>query len=125
MFNDTVAYRYVLTKYANMRVCVKKIIILWIMSICTTSCAIYKSSFNCGEAKGARCLSMDIVDVMIDSGEIEKYHKKVCKKNKCYETNEDTPELSAHANNILSMADTNEFDQSESIKEAVIIKELD
>ncbi|MGC0372188.1 MAG: hypothetical protein DGJ47_000895 [Rickettsiaceae bacterium] len=52
-----------------------KIYILVLCSLSITSCAIYKSSFNCGDAEGARCISMDKVDSMIDSGEIEKYYK--------------------------------------------------
>ena len=43
---------------------------------CLSGCATYKSSFNCGDAKGAYCASMDHVDQMINSGEIENYNEQ-------------------------------------------------
>jgi hypothetical protein len=45
-----------------------------------SGCATYKSSFNCGDAKGTYCASMDHVDQMIDSGEIENYNEQRLKK---------------------------------------------
>ncbi len=36
-------------------------------------CQTYNSSFACPDAKGAKCVSMDQVDMMIDSGEIERF----------------------------------------------------
>lgn len=41
-----------------------------------TSCSVYRSNFTCGEAKGARCRSMDQVDRMIDSGMIEQFNEE-------------------------------------------------
>jgi hypothetical protein len=50
-----------------------------------TSCATYSSSFSCGDARGANCTSMDKVDAMIDSGEIERFDegKNACRGRKC------------------------------------------
>ena len=55
-----------------------------------TSCATYNSSFSCGDARGANCMSMDRVDRMIASGEIENLHskKKNCRGRKCTESEE-------------------------------------
>jgi len=49
------------------------------------SCATYSSSFSCGDARGANCTSMDKVDAMIASGEIERFNeeKKTCRGRKC------------------------------------------
>lgn len=41
-----------------------------------TACSTYKTSFNCGEAQGAYCRSMDHVDQMINSGEIERFNEQ-------------------------------------------------
>jgi len=41
-----------------------------------SGCSTYKSSFNCGDAKGAYCASMDRVDRMINSGEIERFNER-------------------------------------------------
>ncbi len=46
------------------------------LSLLITGCATYKSSFNCGDARGAYCASMDAVDQMIDSGEIENFNER-------------------------------------------------
>jgi hypothetical protein len=40
-----------------------------------TGCSTYKSKFNCGDAEGAYCASMDHVDQMINSGEIERFNE--------------------------------------------------
>lgn len=50
-----------------------------------TSCATYNSSFACGDARGAACTSMDNVDRMIASGEIERFNrvKKNCRGRRC------------------------------------------
>ena len=45
-----------------------------------SGCATYKSSFNCGDAKGAYCASMDHVDQMINSGEIERFNEQRLKQ---------------------------------------------
>ncbi len=53
-----------------------------------TSCATYNSSFSCGDARGANCMSMDRVDRMIANGEIETFtdKKKNCRGRKCNES---------------------------------------
>ena len=53
-----------------------------------TSCATYNSSFSCGDARGANCMSMDRVDRMIANGEIENFtdKKKNCRGRKCKES---------------------------------------
>jgi len=50
-----------------------------------TSCATYKSGFACGDAKGANCTSMDRVDRMISSGEIDSFNSAVkkCRGRMC------------------------------------------
>ena len=51
-----------------------------------SSCSMYSSSFSCGDAKGANCMSMDKVDRMIANGEIEEYtapKQKNCRGSKC------------------------------------------
>lgn len=53
-----------------------KIIITSLMLLNITACATYKSSFNCGDSKGVYCASMDRVDQMINSGEIERFNEK-------------------------------------------------
>lgn len=61
-----------------------------------TSCATYKNGFSCGDAKGANCMSMDRVDRMISSGEIELFNENVrdtskkCRGKKCYANNSQT-----------------------------------
>ena len=57
-----------------------KQIITFTATICLltllSGCATYKSSFNCGDARGAYCASMDHVDQMINSGEIENFNER-------------------------------------------------
>jgi hypothetical protein len=57
-----------------------KQIITFTTTICLltllSGCATYKSSFNCGDARGAYCASMDHVDQMINSGEIENFNER-------------------------------------------------
>jgi hypothetical protein len=45
-----------------------------------SGCATYNSSFNCGDAKGAYCASMDYVDRIINSGEIENFNEQRLKQ---------------------------------------------
>jgi hypothetical protein len=59
-----------------------KIIITSLMLLNLASCATYKSSFNCGDSKGVYCASMDRVDQMINSGEIERFNEKRQKAQK-------------------------------------------
>ncbi len=57
-------------------------------SIVLTGCSTYSSSFSCGDARGANCMSMDRVDRMIANGEIENFNekKKNCRGRKCKES---------------------------------------
>ena len=57
-----------------------KLIMLLLFTL--TSCASYKSSFNCGDSKGAYCAPMDAVDQMINSGEIERFNEQRQKRQK-------------------------------------------
>lgn len=61
-----------------------KIIMIMLLPL-LTSCATYNSSFACGDARGAACTSMDSVDRMIESGEIERFNsaKKTCRGRRC------------------------------------------
>lgn len=69
-----------------------KLIMLLLFSL--TSCASYKSSFNCGDSKGAYCAPMDAVDQMINSGEIERFNEQRQKAQKYKPLkNSDTPKL--------------------------------
>jgi hypothetical protein len=68
----------------------KRIIIFAITNcllLLISGCATYKSSFNCGDAKGAYCASMDHVDQMINSGEIENFNEQ--RLNKKYKQKSD------------------------------------
>jgi hypothetical protein len=48
-----------------------------------TSCSSYSNKFACGSSSGAKCVMISEVDKMIDSGEIEEFHKKrKCNGNK-------------------------------------------
>lgn len=49
---------------------------LFLALIILSACASYNSSFSCGDARGARCRSMDMVDLMISNGEIIRYTEK-------------------------------------------------
>ena len=70
-------------KIANYRV-----ISVLITSIVLAGCSTYSSSFSCGDARGADCMSMDRVDRMIANGEIENFNekKKNCRGRKCTES---------------------------------------
>jgi hypothetical protein len=50
-----------------------------------TSCTTYKSGFACDSAKGMACTSMDKVDRMIASGEIDRFNepRKKCRGRGC------------------------------------------
>ena len=54
-------------------------------------CSTYKSTFNCGDARGAYCSSMEQVDQMINSGEIERYNEML--KNKKYKADKNDESL--------------------------------
>lgn len=57
-----------------------KIVIISSLLLTLSGCATYKSSFNCGDARGAYCASMDHVDEMINSGEIERFNEQRLKQ---------------------------------------------
>ena len=62
---------------------------LLLTSIFLSGCSTYSSSFSCGDARGANCMSMDRVDRMIANGEIENFtdkKKKNCRGRKCKES---------------------------------------
>ena len=61
------------------------LIVMLVLSLSVSGCAVYNSSFSCGDAKGANCMSIDRVDRMIASGEIERFNEslKECKGSKC------------------------------------------
>jgi hypothetical protein len=61
---------------------------LLLTGIFLSGCSTYSSSFTCGDARGANCMSMDRVDRMIASGEIENINskKKNCRGRKCKES---------------------------------------
>lgn len=61
-----------------------------------TSCATYNSSFACGDAKGANCTSMDRVDRMIASGEIERFNEVggKCRGRRCKRTDSSSSDVS-------------------------------
>ena len=67
-----------------------KAVSLLLTSIVLSGCSTYSSSFSCGDARGANCMSMDRVDRMIANGEIENLHskKKNCRGRKCTESEE-------------------------------------
>ena len=81
-----------------------KIIITSILSLTLSGCGTYKSSFNCGDSKGAYCASMDRVDQMIDSGEIERFNESRQKKRykALKDSNELTPRLKPQMVNITT-----------------------
>lgn len=64
-----------------MRRSILVILVMWLLS----GCSVYKSSFGCGDAKGAECYAMDYVDGMISSGEIDRFNEayKKCKGRRC------------------------------------------
>jgi hypothetical protein len=58
-----------------------------------SSCAVYSSSFDCPDARGARCLMLSEVDKQIDSGEIETvYLAAKCKSKVCIQETNNIPE---------------------------------
>lgn len=81
-----------------------KIIITSILSLTLTGCSTYKSSFNCGDSKGAYCASMDMVHLMIKSGEIERFNEPRQKKryNALKDSKELIPRLKPQTVNITS-----------------------
>lgn len=68
----------------------KKMIVVSLL-LGLSGCGTYRSSFNCGDAKGAYCASMDHVDQMIKSGEIERFNE--LRQNKKYKALKNDNEL--------------------------------
>jgi len=62
----------------------KKLMIVMLLPL-LTSCATYNSGFSCGDARGVSCTSMEKVDQLISSGEIETFvtKKKNCRGRAC------------------------------------------
>ncbi len=79
----------------------KNLILLLGLCFSFTSCAIYSEGFSCPDSKGANCMMLSDVDMLVDSGEIETiYHGKKCTKGKCrdrckfcYNKNQNIPRL--------------------------------
>lgn len=74
----------------------KQLILITLLISSLSGCSTYKNGFSCGDAKGANCMSMDRVDRMISSGEIELFNENVrdtskkCRGKKCYAKNSQT-----------------------------------
>jgi|JI7StandDraft_1071085.scaffolds.fasta_scaffold01086_17 hypothetical protein len=70
---------------------------LAMLLVLVSGCSSYSSNFSCGDSKGATCMSMDKVDSLISSGEIELYteNSRKCRGRKCrvYSRNEQIKEL--------------------------------
>lgn len=64
---------------------VKKILIILAIAMLTSGCSTYRSSFDVGNSRGARGMSVDKADKLIASGEIELYTKteEKCKGSAC------------------------------------------
>lgn len=62
-----------------------KAMLLGGLVIVLSGCSTYRSSFSCGDARGASCMSMERVGLMIESGEIEEYTaaKRRCRGRRC------------------------------------------
>ncbi|NRB10191.1 MAG: hypothetical protein HRU35_01030 [Rickettsiaceae bacterium] len=54
-----------------------------LLSLPLSGCSTYSSSFGCGDAKGASCRPISVVDQMIDNGEILELHHTKCRYKKC------------------------------------------
>ena len=74
-----------------------KIFTMLLSIVILSSCASYKTSFSCGDAEGASCISMDRVDLMIQNGEIERFNEQTLKdrekpsKKDISKNNQDAP----------------------------------
>ena len=77
---------------------------LLLTGIFLSGCSTYSSSFTCGDARGANCMSMDRVDRMIASGEIENINsqKKNCRGRKCTESEKHDTLLQPKAKAVVS-----------------------
>lgn len=89
-----------------------KIIITSILFLTLGGCSTYKSSFNCGDSKGAYCASMDRVHLMIKSGEIERFNELRQKKQykALRDSNELIPSLKSQTANITNYRINNASD---------------
>ncbi len=73
---------------------IMRIINYSILSLSLTACSTYRSSFSCEDAKGVYCASMDRVDRMVSSGEIERFNEKR-KENKRYKVKKNDRSVTA------------------------------
>ncbi len=48
-----------------------------------SGCSTYSSNFGCGDALGASCQPVSVVDQMIDNGKILELHHKKYRHKKC------------------------------------------
>ena len=80
---------------------IKSKLLIVILLPLLTSCATYNSNFACGDARGANCTSMDKVDRMISSGEIERFNesRKKCRGRNCKSSNDQQGSLMKPVNN--------------------------
>lgn len=61
-----------------------KIVILSLVIFSLSSCSSYSSKFSCSDAKGLTCAPMRIVDLRIDSGQIEEIElQSQCRGSRC------------------------------------------
>lgn len=64
-----------------------------------SGCSSYSSNFSCGDSRGANCMPMDKVDLLISSGEIEVYTlgNGKCRGKHCHDSikDEELKELKA------------------------------
>lgn len=58
-------------------------LIVTVLALALSGCSTYGSSFSCGDAKGAECRSMDRIDRLISSGEIETFTNPTIKATAC------------------------------------------
>lgn len=65
-----------------------KIFIFMLVIPILSSCSTYSANFTCGDASGASCYTMDSVDKMITTGEIEQFNKSRVKR-KIYKADKD------------------------------------
>ncbi len=88
---------------------IRKIILSLSLSFVVTSCSAYNSSFSCPDAKGGTCMSIDKIDHLIKSGEIErvtktdtKCHGLKCKSKSINLSNGEAPVIiDKRSNDIL------------------------
>lgn len=61
-----------------------RIVILSLLAFNLSACSSYSSKFSCSDAKGLTCAPMRIVDLRIDSGQIEEIEAQdQCRGSRC------------------------------------------